>query len=321
MPIGPALPPNLQNESQSDDDDIGPALPPGLSSKSKIGPALPPGLRNDSNIGPTLPPNLNKSQSDSDDDIGPALPPGLSKKSHAIGPAMPPSFKKSDYDDDDIGPALPPTVRPSMPPVSSTQENDESDDDFGPSLPPSAGPARKGPTMPTLPMSAYATYNENDSDSEETAPMVGPTVGPMPPTQNDEDEEDRIMSEFERREERMKQKLSGNDPDAKPIEREEWMTELPSIRTGNAIVGATTFRKNAVAAADAGRSEWTRTPNTGKISKKEQKMEENRKIQYMAEYEKNRKQAEILNKEKKEVGVFDGVSSEKIAKKRKRGTK
>ena len=60
---------------------------------------------------------------------------------------------------------------------------------------------------------------------------MGPTVGPMPPTQNDEDEEDRIMSEFERREERMKQKLSGNDPDAKPIEREEWMTELPSIRT------------------------------------------------------------------------------------------
>ena len=85
---------------------------------------------------------------------------------------MPSSFKKSDYDDDNIGPALPPTVRPSMPPVSSTQENDESDDDFGPSLPPSAGPARKGPTMPTLPMSAYATYNENDSDSEETAPMV-----------------------------------------------------------------------------------------------------------------------------------------------------
>ena len=70
---------------------------------------------------------------------------------------------------------------------------------------------------------------------------------------------------------------------------------------GNAIVGATTFRKNAVAAADAGRSEWTRTPNTGKISKKEQKMEENRKIQYMAEYEKNRKQAEILNKEKRSV--------------------
>ena len=70
MPIGPALPPNLQNESQSDDDDIGPALPPGLSSKSNIGPALPPGLRDDSNIGPTLPPNLNKSQSDSDDDIG-----------------------------------------------------------------------------------------------------------------------------------------------------------------------------------------------------------------------------------------------------------
>ena len=30
-------------------------------------------------------------------------------------------------------------------------------------------------------------------------------------------------------------------------------------------------------------------------------MEENRKIQYMAEYEKNKKQAEILNKEKRSV--------------------
>ena len=33
-------------------------------------------------------------------------------------------------------------------------------------------------------------------------------------------------------------------------------------------------------------------------------MEENRKIQYLAEYEKNRKQAEILNKEKRSVYNF-----------------
>ena len=52
-------------------------------------------------------------------------------------------------------------------------------------------------------------------------------------------------------------------------------------------------------AAEAGRSEWTRTPNTGKVSKKEQKNEDNRKIQYMAEYEKNMKQAEILQKQKR----------------------
>ena len=85
--------------------------------------------------------------------------------------------------------------------------------------------------MPSLPLSAYANYSDDESDSEPGGPAVGPTVGPMPPAFNDEDEEDRIMSEFERREERMKQKLSGNDPDAKPVEREEWMTELPSIRT------------------------------------------------------------------------------------------
>ena len=33
-------------------------------------------------------------------------------------------------------------------------------------------------------------------------------------------------------------------------------------------------------------------------------MEENRKIQYMAEYDKNRKQAEILNKEKRSVYII-----------------
>ena len=56
-------------------------------------------------------------------------------------------------------------------------------------------------------------------------------MGPLPPSFNEEESEERILAEFERREERMKLKLSGVDVDGEhKLEREEWMTELPGLR-------------------------------------------------------------------------------------------
>ena len=66
----------------------------------------------------------------------------------------------------------------------------------------------------------------------EDAEEVGPVVGPMPPSMMSQEEtEEHIEAEFNRREERMKLKLSGVDVDGEnKLQREEWMTELPSLR-------------------------------------------------------------------------------------------
>ena len=192
MPIGPALPPGFRACSD-EDAPIGPSLPgtATVSSSDSIGPS----------IGPTMgpsgpPPSTDVNCENSDDEFGPAIPP--------VGPSLPHTSIGS-------------KMGPSLPTQASHGESD-SDDDFGPSLPPGFGPVVKGPTMPVAPLA------EDEEDDF--------VIGPLPPTTNTaEEEEDRILAEFERREERMRLKLSGVDVDGeRKIEREEWMTELPSLR-------------------------------------------------------------------------------------------
>lgn len=260
-----------------------------------IGPALPPGFRNgseeDGPIGPSLPRMASVSSSDP---IGPSIGP-------TMGPSRPPPSRDANYLDDDFGPANPP-VGPSRPnppigqslgpslALQSSHVESDSDDDFGPSLPPGFGPTVKGPTMPVGPPS------EDEEDDF--------VIGPLPPIATTaEEEEDRILAEFERREERMKLKLSGVDVDGEhKIEREEWMTELPSLRQGNQVIGATTFRKNGVIAAESGRSEWTKTPNsaTSNLNSKERRVEDGKRIQFLADLHKNERQEKELAKAKRD---------------------
>lgn len=284
------MPPHLQKLKDEDGPGpIGPSMPPSgpTGPDDSIGPALPtPGP-----IGPGLPPSLKSS----DSSIGPALPPHLrGDDSPEPGPALPPHLQKPD----DFGPALP---------------NEESDDDdYGPSLPPGFGPPVKGPTMP--PTRHQMTHEDSSSDEE--------IVGPLPPSMMSQAQsEEHILAEFNRREERMKLKLSGVDVDGEhKLEREEWMTELPSLRQGNQIIGATTFRKNGVIAAESGRSEWTKTPNAASgahLTSKERKVEDQKRIDYLADQVKNRKQEEILAKQKRQSESLMQSHAKKMRKKEK----
>lgn len=139
MPIGPSLPPHLQQRQQqhdSDDDgdqDFGPAPPP-ASSSATIGPSRPAA----SSIGSSLPPHLQARQTspsgegpqqeqeeEEDTSIGPALPPHLlaarqaKGKAPAAGPSLGPHRPTA-------GPSRPPGWEPASPPKD---DDDESSDD------------------------------------------------------------------------------------------------------------------------------------------------------------------------------------------------
>lgn len=292
MPIGPSLPPGFStNASSSDEDDkqVGPSMPP--HHKSQVGPSLPSQKKH--RVGPTMPgPAL--PQNDSDDEYcGPSLPPSLRLA------AGPPAGNPDSSDDDMAGPALPPGMR--------AGGAGDSDEDFGPTV--QTG-VIKGPTMPP----ANMQYSESSESEEEM-------VGPMPPSQMTEEEQTRfVLDEFQRREERMKLKLSGVDVDGEhKLEREEWMTELPNLRQGNQVIGATTFRKNGVAAAEAGRSEWTKTPNAGKanMNTRERKVDEQKAIDYIASMEKNKKEEKALRALKRNNESLMATHSKKMDKKEK----
>lgn len=221
-----------------------------------------------------------------------------------IGPCLPPHLQKIKDEEALIehseeilieeeetavsGPVLPAYLHhKDIPPIES-----ESDDDFGPVLPPAP---TKGPSMPPV------DYQEGyeDEDDEIVGPAIPSSmVGPMPPSRGSQiSEEDQIQLQFQNRSEKMKRKLAGLDDD-KPLQREEWMLELPSIRTGNAIVGASTFRKHEIAASTMGRSEWTKTPGQNGPSKKEIAEDDRKRIAAFAEYQKNLKMDKELQKVK-----------------------
>ena len=98
--IGPALPPGLQqnpesNELEDERELIGPALPkPSDDSDSvRIGPALPPGpTTSETSEGYLTAQNKDSSQSTI---YGPALPPGfgLDRGATSCGPTLPPDLK------------------------------------------------------------------------------------------------------------------------------------------------------------------------------------------------------------------------------------
>lgn len=230
-----------------------------------IGPALPPGFKASGSAedeerdlspvaGPALPPNYkscSSESSDSDEDSSSLYEEGnqeseeddtgataRKQRRHEeddddddegfFGPALPPGFKKQDDSPPRpiIGPALPPGF------IKSTQKSDRSRDDPGQ-------------------ISSYFN-SEKETDSSEEEDIVGPMPAKGPVNSS-------VSTEFEKRAQRMKEKLTKGDNDSsKPITRESWMTELPPEMKDFGL-GPRTFKRKADDKS-GDRSVWTDTP-------------------------------------------------------------
>lgn len=224
--IGPALPPHLRKdqgseEQESDDEFAGPALPPGYK-RGELSSTDESEEEVSSKRAKTSHFTENqqeKKENDDNDDgfFGPALPPGFKKQEHS--PERTPV----------IGPALPPGFR-----ILSDDDAEGSGDEDQEGL--------SGPALPP-------GYQHQASSSEDED-----MIGPMPakgPIQNS------VALDIERRAQRMKDKLTGNEAPVVPT-RESWMTELPP-ELQHIGLGARTFKKKS-GPEKSDRSIWTDTP-------------------------------------------------------------
>lgn len=230
-----------------------------------IGPALPPGFKERVTVedqerdpspvaGPALPPNYRSSSSDSsdsdedssslseegnqeseEDNAGPTAKKQRRNQDRDdgddddgfFGPALPPGFKKQDDSPPRpiIGPALPPGF------IKSPQKNDK-------------GRENPGQVSPF--------FNAEEAESGEDEDIVGPMPAKGPVNYS-------VTAEFEKRAQRMKEKLTkGDDDSSKPITRESWMTELPPEMKDFGL-GPRTFKRRADDKS-GDRSVWTDTP-------------------------------------------------------------
>lgn len=219
--IGPALPPHLRKdqneESDSDDGFAGPALPPGYK---RGDPSSTDENEEEMSVKRAKTCHSTQEKADNDDDgfFGPALPPGFKKQQ--ISPERTPV----------IGPALPPGFR-------RPSHNDEDDD--------SGGEEQAGFSGPALPP-GYQPQSSSSEDEDVIGPM--PTKGPI---------HNSVVLDIERRAQRMKDKLTGNEAPVVPT-RESWMTELPP-ELQHIGLGARTFKKRS-GPEKSDRSIWTDTP-------------------------------------------------------------
>uniref|UniRef100_A0A668TXB1 GPALPP motifs-containing protein 1 n=1 Tax=Oreochromis aureus TaxID=47969 RepID=A0A668TXB1_OREAU len=148
-----------------------------------------------------------------------------------FGPALPPGFKKRPS-----SPDVPPVLGPALPPGFHRAQYEDNDGEDADSCP---GPA--------LPPGYQAEPSSSEGEDEDV-------IGPMPangPIQ------DTMAQDIERRAQRMKEKLTGDDA-PEVLTRETWMTELPP-ELQHIGLGARTFKKRS-GPEKADRSIWTDTP-------------------------------------------------------------
>ncbi|XP_074995543.1 GPALPP motifs-containing protein 1 [Calonectris borealis] len=233
--IGPALPPGFPRCAEADPDEdfsqvAGPALPPGYKSSCS---SETPDSDDDLESLP-LPRDTNRdSEEETDGDPAPKKPKRIQEDDDDdggfFGPALPPGFKKQDDSPERpiIGPALPPGFR------KPSQDTGNSRCSIGPSV-----------------SSEFRTQVTDSSEEEDNL------IGPMPakgPVESD------VTKEFERRAQRMKEKLTSADSDEpKKVTRESWMTELPPELKSFGF-GPRTFKRRADDKS-GDRSIWTDTP-------------------------------------------------------------
>lgn len=95
-------------------------------------------------------------------------------------------------------------------------------------------------------------FNSEEAESGEDEDIVGPMPAKGPVDYS-------VTAEFEKRAQRMKEKLTkGDDDSPKPVTRESWMTELPPEMKDFGL-GPRTFKRRADDKS-GDRSVWTDTP-------------------------------------------------------------
>ncbi|XP_064360907.1 GPALPP motifs-containing protein 1 [Dromaius novaehollandiae] len=231
--IGPALPPGFPRRAEADPDEdfsqvAGPALPPGFKRSCS---SEPPESDDDAESLP-LPREADRdSEEESEGVPTPKKPKRIQEDDDDgfFGPALPPGFKKQDDSPERpiIGPALPPGFR------KSSEDTGNNKYSIGPSV-----------------SSEFSTQVTDSSEEEDNL------IGPMPakgPVESD------VTKEFERRAQRMKEKLTSADSDEpRQVTRESWMTELPPELKSFGF-GPRTFKRRADEKS-GDRSVWTDTP-------------------------------------------------------------
>ncbi|XP_014821647.1 PREDICTED: GPALPP motifs-containing protein 1 isoform X2 [Calidris pugnax] len=233
--IGPALPPGFSRHPEADPDEdfsqvAGPALPPGY--KSSCSSETPDSDDDSESLPPTRDTNRD-SEEETEGDPAPKKPKRIQEDDDDddgfFGPGLPPGFKKQDDSPERpiIGPALPPGFR------KPSQDTGNSRCAIGPSV-----------------SSEFQTQVTDSSEEDDDF------IGPMPakgPVESD------VTKEFERRAQRMKEKLTSADSDEpKQVTRESWMTELPPELKSFGF-GPRTFKRRADDKS-GDRSIWTDTP-------------------------------------------------------------
>ncbi|KAF1462706.1 hypothetical protein FQV21_0005607, partial [Spheniscus demersus] len=207
------------------------------------------------------------------------------------GPALPPGYKSScssetpDSDDDLESLPLPRDANrdseeetegdPAPKKLKRIQEDDDDDGFFGPALPPGFKKQDDSPERPIIGPALPPGFRKPSQDTMNSRCSIGPSVssefrtqvtdsseeednliGPMPakgPAESD------VTKEFERRAQRMKEKLTSADSDEpKQVTRESWMTELPPELKSFGF-GPRTFKRRADDKS-GDRSIWTDTP-------------------------------------------------------------
>ncbi|KAG7315973.1 hypothetical protein KOW79_020839 [Hemibagrus wyckioides] len=233
-----------------------------MSSDNIIGPALPPGLRasrsdesdeDDTVIGPALPPLYKRTESSSSssdqeqvvfkrakysgsgDRTGEAAGScGGEDEDGFFGPALPPGYQKQDSSPERL-----PLLGPALPPGFKRQQHEDEDEEDG------EGRGILGPALPP-------GYKPESSSSEEED---GDMFGPMPCKG---EVQSSVALDFERRANRMKDRLLGREDEPEKPQRESWMMELPP-ELQHVGLEARTFKKRS-GPENKDRSIWTDTP-------------------------------------------------------------
>uniref|UniRef100_A0A3Q3BHR7 GPALPP motifs-containing protein 1 n=1 Tax=Kryptolebias marmoratus TaxID=37003 RepID=A0A3Q3BHR7_KRYMA len=189
-------------------------------------------MSSDKLIGPALPPMFGEESSESDDsdkDCKKNVRVNTDDDDGFFGPALPPGFKKQQS-----SPEMPPVLGPALPPGFSRAQHDSDDEDEevlpGPALPP-----------------GYQAEASSSEGEDVIGPM--PAEGPI---------EDSVARDFERRAQKMKEKLTNQVSPPLVVARETWMTELPP-ELQHIGLGARTFKKRS-GPENKDRSVWTDTP-------------------------------------------------------------